>query len=143
MLIVLGADHGGYELKEKVKTWLSKQNYNVVDTGAFIVDEKDDFSKYVLLLRKCFDENVDAKIISFCASGIGMNIGLNKHKGIKCVVGHSESEVALACQHNHINALSIGGKTTSFAKAQKMITAFLTEKGLKGKYARRMQEIEL
>ena len=143
MLIVLGADHGGYELKEKVKTWLSKQNYNVVDTGAFALDKNDDFSKYVLLMRKCFDENSDAKIISFCSSGVGMSIGLNKHKGIKCLVAHTLDEVQIACQHNGINALSIGGKNTSFVKAKKMVSCFLSEKSLKGKYLKRMQDIEL
>lgn len=143
MLIILGSDHGGYEIKEKIKNWLIKQNFNIVDTGAFSLDNNDDFSKYVLLMRKCFDENSDAKVISFCSSGVGMNIGLNKHKGIKCIVAHNVEEVRLACQHNGINALSIGGKHTSLIKAKSMISCFLNEKSLKGKYAKRMQDIEL
>ena len=143
MFIIIGADHAGLELKEKIKTWLTKESYDIVDVGAFALDEKDDFSKYVLLLRKCFDQSKDAKIIAICGTGIGMDIGLNKHKDIRCVVGHSEEEVSIAVSHNNINALALGGRTTTFAKAKKMIEVFLSGKALKGKYAKRMQDIEL
>ena len=143
MLIIIGADHAGLELKEKVKTWLTEKPIDIVDVGAFSFDKMDDFSKYVLLIRKCFDQNKDAKIIAFCGSGIGMNIGLNKHKNIRCVVGHSVEEVSIAVRHNNINALALGGRTTTLAKAKKMIEEFLSCKALKGKYAKRMQDIEL
>lgn len=143
MLIILGSDHGGFELKEKVKTWLTKQNYNIVDVGAFVKDDNDDFSKYVLLMRKCFDNNVDARVIAFCASGVGMNIGLNKHKGVRCVLAHDAQEVALARNHNDVNALAFGGKITTFVHAKHIIEAFLGEKSLKGKYVRRMSDIEI
>ena len=142
-MIILGADHGGIELKEKIKKYLiAKNEFCVVDVGAFEVDEMDDFSKYVKLIAKCFNENKSAKIIAICGSGLGMSIGLNKHKGIFCALGYGEDEVKLARQHNNINALALGGRVTSFSKAKKMIDVFLSTEFIGGKYEKRMQEID-
>ena len=164
-MIILGADHGGFELKERIKQKLCSENYSVVDVGAFEIDSEDDFSKFVKLMCNAFDnatsgnlssqeshENLsenneenakieDVRIIAFCGSGVGVSIGLNKHKNIFCAVGHSKEEVEKARLHNGINALALGGRVTTFEDAEKMVDVFLSTKSLGGKYARRMQEI--
>jgi ribose 5-phosphate isomerase B len=167
-MIILGADHGGFLLKEKIKEKLCDKGYSVVDVGAFEEDSDDDFSKFVKLMCKAFDkataekitsqnsqvieeklgknekkidEFEDVKIIAFCGSGVGVSIGLNKHKNIFCAVGHSKDEVEKACLHNGINALALGGRVTAVDDAEKMVEVFLSTKSLGGKYARRMQEL--
>lgn len=166
-MIILGADHGGFELKERIKQKLCGENYSVVDVGAFEIDCEDDFSKFVKLMCNAFDnatksasckksqENVenlsenngknaeieDVKIIAFCGSGVGVSIGLNKHKNIFCAVGHNKEEVEKARLHNGINALALGGRVTTFEDAEKMVDVFLSTDSLGGKYARRMQEL--
>ena len=163
-MIILGADHGGFELKERIKQKLCGENYSVVDVGAFEMDSEDDFSKFVKLMCNAFDnatgnsssqeshenlsknneENVkieDVKIIAFCGSGVGVSIGLNKHKNIFCAVGHNKEEVEKARLHNGINALALGGRVTTFEDAEKMVDVFLSTDSLGGKYARRMQEL--
>lgn len=142
-MIIIGADHAGFELKEKLKNFLQKKEEKIVDVGAFSLDENDDFSFYVNLLKKEFSKDENNRIISVCGSGVGMNVGLNKQKNIRGIVGHNAKEVKLARQHNNINALSLSGRTTSFKAAQKMVNAFLNTSELKGKYERRMREIEL
>ena len=142
-MIIIGADHAGFELKEKIKKFLQKEGYDIVDVGAFKIDTEDDFSFYVKLLSKAFEQDENSFIISVCGSGVGMNVGLNKHKNIRSVVGHTVEEVALAREHNDVNALSLSGRTTSFILAKKMIKAFLDTKNLKGKYEKRMKEIEI
>ena len=142
-MIIIGCDHAGFELKEKIKKYLiNKNEYAVVDVGAFKLDNEDNFSNYVNLMLKCFDENKSSKIIAVCGSGVGMSIGLNKHKGVFCVLGYSEEEVKTARLHNDVNALAIGGRVTSFSKAKKMIEVFLTTEHLNGKYKKRMEEID-
>ncbi len=164
-MIILGADHGGFELKERIKQKLCSENYSVVDVGAFEIDSEDDFSKFVKLMCNAFDnatsgnlssqendENLgknneknaeieDVRIIAFCGSGVGVSIGLNKHRNIFCAVGHSKEEVEKARLHNGINALALGGRVTTLEDAEKMVDVFLSTKSLGGKYARRMQEI--
>lgn len=141
MLIILGCDHAGFELKEEIKLSLENQ-YDIVDCGALSFDKNDDFSKYVMLMRDNFDKNPTAFIVAVCGSGVGMNIGLNKHLGIRCVLGHSEEEVIKARQHNAINALSLSG-STSIDDAIRMINVLISTKSLSGKYKRRMDEIEI
>ena len=141
MRIILGADHAGFELKNKIKDYL-RSDHDVVDVGADCLDLSDDFSSFVVKMRETFDTNSQDRIIAVCGSGVGMNIGLNKHKGIRCVLGHSKEEVSLAREHNDVNALALSGRI-SLDLAQSMIDAFLSTPSLSGKYARRMQEIEL
>lgn len=142
-MIILGCDHAGFELKEDIKKFLVKKKYSIVDVGAFEIDKEDDFSKYVILMRKCFDDDISSKIIAVCGTGIGMSIGLNKHKGIRCVVGHDEKEVIKAREHNNVNALALGGRFIKSAKAKKLVKAFLNTEALSGKYKMRMDEIEI
>lgn len=142
-MIILGADHGGLKLKEKIKEYLQELNEDIVDVGAFEEDSEDNFSKYVHLIIKAFNLDTSAKIIAFCGSGVGMSIGLNKAKGIFGAVGHSIAEVKIAREHNNINALCLGGRTTSVEEAKKMVDAFLTTSHLGGKHLVRMNEIEI
>lgn len=142
-MVIIGADHAGFKLKEKVKKYLQKENFDIVDVGAFKLDDGDDFSYYVNLIAKIYKQNSSCKIISFCGSGVGMNVGLNKRKGIRSVVGHNAKEVELARMHNDVNALALSGRTTTFYSAKKIIKAFLTTESLKGKYEKRMKDIEI
>lgn len=142
-MIIIGADHAGFELKEKVKMFLQKEGFDIVDIGAFELDDNDDFSFYIKLIKKAYEQNRESKIISVCGSGVGMNVGLNKQKEIRSLIGHTVEEVELARKHNNINALALSGRTISLSKAKKLIKAFLETESLKGKYERRMKEIEI
>lgn len=143
-MIVLLCDHAGFELKEYLKNRLVKENYDIVDVGACELDENDDFSTYVGIVRNTIDTfNAENKIIAVCGSGVGMCIGLNKIKGVRCVVGHSVSEVEMARLHNDVNTLALGGRVTGKMLAYKMVKTFLETKSLGGKYARRMSDIEI
>ena len=142
-MIILGCDHGGFKLKEQIKTFLTKEGESIVDVGAFKFDKEDDFSKFVLLMRNAFSKDNSSKIIAVCHSGIGMCIGLNKCKGIRCALVVNEEEIKLAREHNDINAIAFGEKDMSIRKAKKIIRAFLETESFGGKYKRRMDEIEL
>ena len=143
-MIVLLCDHAGFEIKEYLKNRLVKENYDIVDVGACELDENDDFSTYVGIVRRTIDTfNTENKIIAVCGSGVGMCIGLNKIKGVRCVVGHSVSEVEMARLHNDVNTLALGGRVTGKRVAYKMVKTFLETKSLGGKYARRMSDIEI
>ncbi len=142
-MIIIGADHGGYELKEKVKGFLQREySEPIVDIGAFKLDENDDFSHFAKSILKCFDDDKTARIIAICGSGVGMNIALNKHKGVFCAVGYNKKQINKARQHNNINAIALGGRVTKFGLAKKMIKVFLETEFLGGKYEKRMKEID-
>ena len=142
-MIILGADHAGFDLKEELKNYLQELNEDILDVGAYKVDSEDDFSSFVKLMAKSFKDYPDSQIIAVCGSGVGMNIGLNKQKGIFCCLGHSTEEVSKAREHNNINALALGGRTTELENAKQMVKAFLTTEHLGGKYTKRMTDIDL
>lgn len=142
-MIILGADHAGLELKETLKQYLVEKNEDVLDIGANTLDANDNFSTFVKLMADAFYKNENAKIIAVCGSGVGMNIGLNKNKNIFCCLGHTFEEVSKAREHNNINALALGGRTTSVKDAKQMVDAFLTTAHLGGKYTKRMEDIDL
>lgn len=142
-MIILGADHAGLELKEILKQYLINKNEEVLDVGANALDKDDNFSTFVKLMAEVFYKNKEAKIIAVCGSGVGMNIGLNKNKNIFCCLGHTPEEVAKAREHNNINALALGGRTTKVEDAKQMVEAFLTTPHIGGKYTQRMMDIDL
>ena len=142
-MIILGSDHAGLELKEKLKEFLQKKGYDLVDVGAFKEDANDSFADYVKLMIKAFSQSKEAKIIAVCGSGVGMSIGLNRNKGIYCVLGYSENEVETARLHNNANALALGGRVLTLAKAKKLVDKFLNTEHLGGKYLERMKNLDI
>lgn len=142
-MIILGSDHAGLELKEKLKKCLQDKGHDLVDVGAFKEDSNDSFADYVKLMAKAFKECKDAKIIAVCGSGVGMSIGLNRNNGIYCVLGYSVEEVKTARLHNNVNALALGGRVLSLNKAKKMIEIFLNTEHLGGKYLERMKNLDI
>jgi len=109
MKIALGADHAGFELKEKVKQHLESNGFEVQDEGTRSTDSVDypDFARAV-------GEDVVARRadrgILVCGSGIGMAIAANKVPGIRAANVSSENEAQLSRQHNDANVLAIGSR---------------------------------
>ena len=142
-MIILGCDHGGFELKEKIKEYFNVKGYRYLDVGAYKLDEHDNFPDYINKIMQKFNDDKNSKIIALCGSGIGVNIALNKNKGVFSAVGHSVEEVELARKHNNINALTFGGRVTSLELAINMIETFLNTDFIGGKYQMRMTSIDL
>ena len=140
-MVVIGCDHGGLELKNKIKDYLVDLDEIVLDVGAFEFDELDDFSTYAKLIAESMKEE-KAKGIAICGSGVGMCIALNKVKGIYAVNGIDSDKVSLARQHNNVNALCLGGRMVSFEDASKMVESFLKTEFLGGKYQKRIDDID-
>lgn len=140
-MIVIGCDHGGFELKNIIKDYLVDLDEMVLDVGAFEIDNLDDFSTYAKLVAENMKEE-NAKGIAICGSGVGMCIALNKFKGIYAVNGIDEEKVKLAREHNNVNALCFGGRMVEVDSAKKMVKAFLDTEFLGGKYQKRIDDID-
>jgi ribose 5-phosphate isomerase B len=124
MKIALASDHGGFELKESVKNWLSEQGYEVADLGTD--DESSvDYPPYGV---KCAEYVVAGKAdkgIVFCGTGIGISIAANKVKGARCALCTSETLAELAASHNQANLIALGGRTTTATEARAYIQRWL------------------
>ena len=142
--IFLGTDHAGFELKEKVKKYLEKLNYEVVDNGAFELDKEDDYPDFISAAAKAVSENKESRGIVFGGSGQGEAIVANKIKGIRAAVLNCENmEIAkLSRLHNDSNVLSIGARFVSGENALKAIKLWLeTDFSGEERHKRRLKKI--
>ncbi|MBN2412579.1 ribose 5-phosphate isomerase B [candidate division KSB1 bacterium] len=140
MSIAVGADHAGYELKEKVKEYLEKMDIKVRDFGCFS-NENADYPDYAVKVAKSIVAGENEWGILICGTGIGISITANKIKGIRAALCCSEYMAKMARKHNNANILAMGGRTTSSEEAEKMIAVFLETEFEGGRHADRVKKI--
>ncbi len=140
MKVALGADHAGYELKEKVKKYLQSKGVETLDLGTNSTESVDypDFAVKVA-------EQVSQKIVDWgvlvCKSGIGMSIAANKVKGVRAAVVRTVEDTKLARGHNDANLLALSGAFTTEAEAKKIVDAWMGTKFEGGRHERRVKKI--
>jgi len=129
--IYIGADHGGFLLKEKIKKWLVEKNISFIDCGNIVYDTNDDYPDYA---RKVADVVVQnkSKGILCCASAEGVCIAANKVRGIRAVNPASVIQTTFSRAHEDANVLCLAGggsrkrqPAVAFSLATKMIMTFL------------------
>lgn len=135
--IALGADHGGFETKEKIKSFLRERGIEFVDFGTNST-ESCDYPDYALAVAKAVaGKNADLGIL-ICTTGIGMSIVANKVAGIRAALAFNEEMGSAARRHNDANVLCLSGKYTPADVALKIVEAFLDADFEGGRHARRL-----
>lgn len=144
MQIYLGSDHGGYELKEKLKVYLAERHpdFQLEDCGAHQFDPADDYPPIALEVAEKVAAGENALGILLCRSGSGMVIAANKFKGIRAVELYDAKIAAHAKSHNQANVITFGGDHLSFQEMIKFFEIFLqTEIDQDARHERRLQQI--
>ena len=142
MDIALGADHAGYELKLKVRTWLLDLGHTVADYGTHSLDSMDypDVAHPLALSV----ENGECQIgILLCGSANGVAMSANKHQGIRAAICWKDEIAALARQHNDANILVLPARYISLEEAKKCVDGFLTEQFEGGRHLQRIHKIDI
>ncbi|HLQ50847.1 MAG TPA: ribose 5-phosphate isomerase B [Terriglobales bacterium] len=140
MKISLGADHAGFELKEKIKKLLLQQGVEVNDRGTHS-SEAVDYPDYA---RKVAEEVADHAAdlgILVCGSGIGMSIVANKVAGVRAANVSSEYEAQLSREHNDANVLTLGARLISDQNAFQIVQKWLETSFAGGRHQRRVEKI--
>ncbi len=141
--IFLGADHGGFELKEQLKKWLEQIGAKVVDCGAFELDSTDDYPLFAAQVAQKVASNSDSLGMLICRSGGGMTIAANKIRGIRAVEVFDVRSAVHAREHNHANVISLGGDYLKYREAQSVIQAFIdTQPSNDQRHLRRIDQIK-
>lgn len=142
-MIYLGADHGGFNLKEKIKNWLSQSGLKYEDIGNKIFEPEDDYPLYSLVVAKKVSEDPSSFGIIIGRSGNGEAIIANKVKGIRAAVCLNEEMAKKAREHNNSNILSLGADYIKENKAQKIIEVFIkTSFSNEERHIRRVEQIK-
>ena len=135
--VVLGADHGGVEIKRALKSFLEGECAEVADYGTDSQDSVDysDFANEAC--RGITDGRFDAGIL-ICRTGIGMSISANRWTGIRAAKVDNVDEAGVTRRHNDANVLCLGSEQTTPEEAVELAKAFLTTEFEGGRHERRL-----
>ena len=143
MKIFIGADHRGYELKEKIAQWLFDMEYAYQDLGAVTLDPNDDYTKYAEDVASLVAKTEGSRGVLLCGSGVGVDVVANKFDGIRESIGKSVAQIEAGRNDDDMNVLVIAADFTDEKDAKAMLIAFLETKfSGKARFERRLQEIE-
>jgi ribose 5-phosphate isomerase B len=145
MKIFLGADHGGYELKNQIREHLVHRGFSVEDCGAGTLDPKDDYPQYAYdVAAKILGEDDDQALgILICRSGEGMAMAANRVHGIRAAVVWSQDLARETRRDNHANVLSLPADFVDVDTALKIVESFIEEKPSNDeRHVRRVKQVE-
>ena len=112
MKVGIAADHGGYEMKQKIYILLDAIGHQVVDFGNLFYDGDDDYPDFAIQLARAVAAGVVERGVLLCGSGIGASIAANKIEGVRAAVCHDDFSARQGVQDDDMNVLCLGGKIT-------------------------------
>jgi ribose 5-phosphate isomerase B len=140
MKIVIGADHGGYKLKEKLIRFLETQGYAVADLGTHSA-QRCDYPAVGYKVAASVSVGLFSRGILVCKTGIGFSIVANKLPGVRAAICLTKQQARLSRQHNNANVLSLGANYLSARKACEIVHVWLKTEFSGGRHARRVRQI--
>jgi ribose 5-phosphate isomerase B len=138
MKVAIAADHGGFRLKEHVKSLILELGKETVDMGTNSEDKVD----YPIFGEKVARAVAEGKAdfgILVCGSGIGMSMVANKVSGARAALCHEPLSARLAREHNNANILCLGGRIIGREMAEEIVKVFFATKFAGGRHQKRIQ----
>ena len=140
MIIGLGADHGGINLKEHIKAYLESKGHEVKDYGTYTADSVD-YPDIAFKVCEAYKRGEFERGILFCGTGIGISIAANKVPDIICAHCTDTFSGKMARQHNNASIIALGERITGICLAEEIVDAYLSSEHLGGKHAVRVEKI--
>jgi ribose 5-phosphate isomerase B len=141
MKIVIASDHAGYFLKEKIKDFLQREGYEVIDVGCHSSVAVDYPEFGIKAVEKILKKEADYGIL-ICGTGIGMSIVANRIPGIRAALCHEPFTAKMARLHNNANVLIFGGRIIADGMAMEIVKIFLNTPFEGGRHERRLTLLE-
>lgn len=141
MKIAIGADHGGYKLKEEIKKYLEEKQIEYKDFGTYS-EERTDYPIFAKQVAIAVQSKEFELGILVCRSGYGMTVVANKYKGIRAATVVNEESAKFAKADDDINVLTLGGDYISVNEAICIIRNWIATDFKGGRYQDRLNMIE-
>lgn len=125
MKIGIAADHGGYELKQKISEHIRSLGHELTDFGAFAPDSADDYPDYVVPLALAVQDGRVERGIAICGSGVGACVAANKVKDVRAALINDHFSAHQGVEDDNLNLLCLGGRVTGYNVAEELVDAFL------------------
>lgn len=141
MKLSIGSDHAGFEMKEKIKTYLNEKGISLTDRGTYSLDSTDypDYAHKVA--EDVENKNAEAGIL-LCGSANGVCMTANKHTGVRAALCWNKDITTLARQHNNANIICIPSRFIDEKTAVEMIEIFMKTEFEGGRHAKRVNKID-
>lgn len=141
MIIAIGTDHGGYDLKESLLKYLKSKGYELIDCGTDS-DESVDYPDYGLKVAEKIISNKAELGVLICTTGIGQSIVANKIPGIRAALCLNVDQAEHSRKHNDANVIVFGAKYTKEKEAKKIIDIWLDTAFEGGRHKIRVDKIK-
>lgn len=138
-MIAIGADHGGFKLKEQIKDYYKDE---INDFGVYNEERGLEEPKIAIAVAEAVANGECDIGILICRSGIGMVMAANKVKKVRCALAYNDETALSAKKHNNANVLALGADFVSFEEAIKRIELWKNAKFLNGIYQERLAIVE-
>jgi ribose 5-phosphate isomerase B len=142
MRLGIAADHGGFELKERLAEELRGMGHEVVDFGAAEYDPKDDYPDYVAPLARAVAQGEVERGVAICGSGVGACVSANKVAGVRAALITEVFSAHQGVEDDDMNVMCLGGRVTCYALAWDLVQTFLQARFKDGdRHRRRLDKV--
>jgi ribose 5-phosphate isomerase B len=124
MIVAVGCDHGGYELKPVIIEELRRLGHTAVDCGAASLDPADDYPDIAREVAGAVQRGEAARGIVICGSGVGASVAANKLRGIRASVCHDTYSAHQGVEHDDMNVLCLGARVIGRELTRELVRAF-------------------
>ncbi len=140
MLIPIGCDHAGFELKTKIIQHLEAKGFTLEDKGCYSEDSID-YADYAHPVASLVESTTGMKGILLCGSGNGINMTANKHQGVRSALCWSPEIAKLAREHNDANILTLPARFLTEEVALEIVDIFFSTAFEGGRHQKRIEKI--
>ncbi|MBC9784530.1 ribose 5-phosphate isomerase B [Heliobacterium chlorum] len=144
MKIAIGSDHGGFRLKEEIKTYFAKEAGDkeiILDDLGTHTEESVDYPDFGAKVARAVAAGEYDFGIVICGTGIGISIAANKVPGIRCALCSDTFSAKMAREHNDANVLAMGERVIGPGLAREIVAAFFSSDFAGGRHARRVEKL--
>lgn len=141
--IYVGADHAGYDLKQKLVAELKRLGFEPVDVGPAALDPNDDFPDFGKPVAEAVSKGDAQRGVLTCGSGLGMGMVANKYPGVRAAVVWSPELAEMSRKHNDANVLVLPARFIDHNVALESLRRWLATRFEGGRHARRVEKIEM
>ena len=141
MIIAIGSDHRGYDIKQQIKAIATELGHECIDVGTSDNNPVDYPDLAYLAATAVSNKEADRAILT-CATGIGMSMAANKVKGIKAALCHDELTAQISRDHNDANILCLSADQIGVVLLRKIVEVWLSTEFRGGRHERRVRKIE-
>lgn len=145
-MVIIGSDHAGVELKEKIIQYLKVKHIEFLDVRENANDLGDDYPDVAEDICNKVLENANNFGIAICGTGIGISIACNKIKGIRAANCTDTMMAEMSRKHNNANVLALGARlkfAEKFTNVEEILNSFLNSFFEGGRHEKRIEKIEL